>query len=202
MALSTYALVTTDEARAVLGDSTIELDAIEPLINRASALAERIANVHFAQRTSATVYYDGNGKRELVLFQYPIISIDGVWDDTSREFGDTTELTADDDYYAYKETGLLRRYGANWTRGIQNVKIMLTYGYATVPYDVKGAVLQAVQALYEFRGQTRPIKREEFLNYKVEYVQTADGPVPREAYDVFESYSDKVGDTDRFTEGL
>jgi len=205
--ISQYALVTYEEAIDWLGDTTILTKTITPIINRASEIVERITSRHFVQRAK-TVYYDGNGERDLNLFHYPIVVVYTVHVDNDREFGDDEQWAEGRDFIVYKQDGILAAVALNdpthglgyWPIGVQNVKISLTYGYSAVPEDIKQAVLEIIQDLYSRIGANRAITEEQVLNYRVKYAETAYGPIPRSAYDVLMSYADPLGYMPRFTE--
>ena len=180
------------------GSTTLNKATVENFINRSSDVVERFTSHYFRQRSGRTVYYDGQGMVDLVLGRYPVVSITSLHVDLDRDFGDDTEWTEGTDFVVYKDTGILsalsseEAYGI-WPTGIQNVKIVYGYGHATVPGDVKHAVLIIVQDMYPRIGTERAVKKEKTMNYEVEYVKTQAGPIPKEAYDILVAYTDVLG---------
>ena len=78
------------------------------LISNSSILIKSYCKRDFTS-TSYTEYHNGNGTTELVLNNYPVISITSVHDDMGRDYDSTTLLDSADYVYHEKE-GIL-----NWT---------------------------------------------------------------------------------------
>jgi len=209
MTLQANAIVTVAEAIGWLGDATHLTDLIlEPLVDRASDLVERITNRHFVRRSGVTVYYNGNGNKYLRLFHYPVISVSSLYVDNDREFGSEDLWVEGDDFLVYKDDGLLAVWSSAssthsqviWPVGTMNIKLTLDYGYATIPDDVKQATLEIVQDLYCRRTDSRQVVSESILNYSVKYATTNVGPIPQTAYDTLMAYADPLGGYDLFQE--
>ena len=87
---------------------------IEMLINKASAWIERVTGRRLGKQ-SYHQWYDADGSQELVLLEYPIVSIesiseDGALVDPSRyDFGQTGHIGV-----VYRDEGWLK---AGWRRG-------------------------------------------------------------------------------------
>lgn len=145
MALASNALIDTDYLTQM---TTRTVDAgntafVEELINQASDLAEQIARRKLASQTITEVY-DGNGGYRLVLKQWPITGMTGIYIDADRVFGATTEIT---DYYLEADAGIVH-YDSGFGRVPQSVKVIYVAGYSTVPSDLKEAVVELVLWLW------------------------------------------------------
>jgi len=98
--------------------------------------------------TAYTEYHDGDDSDTILLDNYPIISVETVFDDTDRLFDPTnypSTIFDSDDYAFYANTGKLRLLaGFTFTGGVQNIQVRYTAGYLDVPYDaVRGLILLA-----------------------------------------------------------
>jgi hypothetical protein len=155
MALNANALVSLAEAAAALGLLTPTDDAItEPLVNQASQLAESTYTKRvLKKRTYTNLRLVGPMSQRLYAPTWPIdtaatitISVDGavqsVW--KSEADGDPAgfNVLAFPEYFS--------RYLGWRTGGViaENVVATFDAGYATVPDDLKEAVLELVQKLY------------------------------------------------------
>lgn len=114
-----------------------------------ATLALTIASDLFGDRAGArfeshTTTYSkpGYGASELVMPFAPLTSVQAV-----RVAGITLTLGAD---YTVIEQSLFRRmgFGIPWRFPPDLVEVDYTYGYTTVPDDVKGAVLETAGAAY------------------------------------------------------
>ena len=137
---------------------------IELLINRASAWIERMTGRRLGKQ-SYHQWYDADGSQELVLLEYPIVSIesiseDGALVDPSRyDFGQTGHIGV-----VYRDEGWLK---AGWRRGLaydivapkRVIEVRYTAGYVlpkdatdddpqTLPADLEGLVWDMVAQAY------------------------------------------------------
>ena len=137
---------------------------IELLINRASAWIERMTGRHLGKQ-SYRQWYDADGSQELVLLEYPIVSIesikeDGVLVSPSRyDFGQTGHIGV-----VYRDEGWLK---AGWRRGLaydivapkRVIEVCYTAGYVlpkdatdddpqTLPADLEGLLWDMVSQAY------------------------------------------------------
>lgn len=137
---------------------------IEMLINRASAWIESMTGRHLS-RQSYHQWYDADGSQELVLLEYPIVSIESIKEDSklvdpSRyDFGQTGHIGV-----VYRDEGWLK---AGWRRGLaydivapkRVIEVEYTAGYVlpkdatdddpqTLPADLEGLVWDMVAQAY------------------------------------------------------
>ena len=149
--MATYDLCTLDQVRdygELKGLTAQDEDVIEDLITRVTTLFENYVNKKIKSR-EFTEYYDGHGEYNLVTNQYPIISIDSIKDDVNWEWGsDTTVGSTDYRIHTDKTYVVLQTTLQN---AIQNVKIVYTAGYATIPTDIVQACIEEVLRKYRHR---------------------------------------------------
>ena len=137
---------------------------VELLINKASAWIERMTGRHLGKQTYHQ-WYDADGSQELVLIEYPIISIESIKEDGKLvdphryDFGQTGHIGV-----VYRDEGWLR---AGWRRGLaydivalkRVIEVKYTAGYVlpkdaaeddpqTLPADLEGLVWDMVAQAY------------------------------------------------------
>lgn len=140
-------------------DLTIEL-----LINKASSWIEHMTGRHLGKQ-SYHQWYDADGSQELVLIEYPIISIESIKeegklvDPRRYDFGQTGHIGV-----VYRDEGWLR---AGWRCGLaydivapkRVIEVEYTAGYVlpkdateenpqTLPADLEGLVWDMVEQAY------------------------------------------------------
>jgi hypothetical protein len=150
--LSATALTTWARVQALLGTSgapNTDQTLVEYLINSISDQAEMIAGGRRLKSrsyspTGSTPYiFDGNGREEIILPEWPVTAISHVYIDSTRAWGAATEIDAADFVFDV-DTGLLYYPGRTLTAGIRNLRIDRTAGWATVPDYVQQAVVETV----------------------------------------------------------
>lgn len=137
---------------------------IELLINRASAWIERMTGRRLGKQ-SYRQWYDADGSQELVLLEYPIISIESIKEDGALvppdryDFGQTGHIGV-----VYRDEGWLK---AGWRRGLaydivapkRVIEVCYTAGYVlpkdatdddpqTLPADLEGLLWDMVSQAY------------------------------------------------------
>lgn len=137
---------------------------IELLINKASAWIERQTGRRLG-RQSYHQWYDADGSQELVLLEYPIISIESIKEDgrlvdpSRYDFGQTGDVGV-----VYRDEGWLK---AGWRRGLaydvvapkRVIEVEYTAGYVlpkdateddpqTLPADLEGLIWDMVAQAY------------------------------------------------------
>jgi len=151
--LDQYALVTLDNVREALGFTVTESgddSLLTNLINRVSTRIETYCRRKFKVR-SYTEYHDGDGSPEVLVDNYPIVSVDSLWDDTDRAFTDSAnDLIASGDYIKYETEGAIRLFNNEtvFQTGWQNIKVTYSGGYTTIPADIEQASIDWVVTLY------------------------------------------------------
>ncbi len=137
---------------------------IELLINKASSYIERLTGRRLGKQ-SYHQWYDADGTQELVLNEYPIISIESIKEDgklvapSRYNFGQTGHIGV-----VYRDEGWLK---AGWRRGLaydivapkRVIEVRYTAGYVlpkdateddpqTLPADLEGLVWDMVAQAY------------------------------------------------------
>lgn len=137
---------------------------IEMLINKASSWIEHMIGRHLGKQ-SYHQWYDADGSQELVLIEYPIISIESIKENGKLvepcryDFGQTGHIGV-----VYRDEGWLK---AGWRRGLaydivapkRVIEVDYTAGYVlpkdateddpqTLPADLEGLVWDMVEQAY------------------------------------------------------
>jgi len=146
-----YSLVVSGDVRETLGLSVTEVSddsLIANLINRLSTRIESYCGRKFVAR-EYTEYHDGDKTNAVIVDNPPIISVSGLWDDIDREFTSNEEITSDN-YVVYSNEGYLSLYNDEvyFSRGVQNIKVVYSGGYTTIPYDLQDACINWVLTEY------------------------------------------------------
>jgi len=144
MSLGANALTSWDRVKSSLGFTTDEHQAAaEFLIDAVSATANRISGRKLKARDYTDLRLDGSGRDTIILPEYPIVSLTGIYVDRSRTFGDDTAL-ASTIYQILADSGMVRLYSGVFPSGAGNVKLVGRLGYETVPEDLELAVVECV----------------------------------------------------------
>jgi uncharacterized phiE125 gp8 family phage protein len=165
---------------------------LQRYIDAATTTAERVAGRHLAARDYAETY-DGEGRRVLLLYRYPVQSVTSVKISTSGDF-DAVSAEASDSYEVEPARGALIRRGS-WARGYRSIKVEYRAGYELsttagadhyVPDDLTRAVCEVIDWMYQRdRNQTIGIR----TTIGADGLQTSYAlDVPLSARSVFESY--------------
>lgn len=148
---ATIALVTTAAVKTFLDiTSTSEDSLLDTLVNSMSKAIATFCGRKFVSETF-TEYYDGSGLPDLILKNYPIISVTSLNIDGSRVFDSVTDVTVADNVIIDNNAGIItlwRNY-SHFPKGLRNVKVVYVAGYATIPVDVQHAAKLAVQYTYK-----------------------------------------------------
>lgn len=190
------ALATVAEAKVVLkipSGTTSEDTVLEDLINRASAHA----NKHTGRQlllARFTEFYDGDGSDELMLNNYPVGTLTSVHDDPLRDFAAGSLLVVDDDYILDAAAGIISAMSGHpaFLKGKATVKVVYTAGYAlaSVPHDLKEAVLMMVQHHYKrmYQDQRIGLASESIGDQTFTYSEEA---IPKKAKATLDRYRRK-----------
>lgn len=122
------------------------------LITGISAAVSTYCDREF-ESSEYTEYHDGHGTDTLYVYQYPITSVSGIWQDGSRQWTTTTEI--DSDYYFFNDQAVILKDTVFYT-GPRIIKIIYTAGYtsSTMPEDLKGVVKTEVYRAYKNLNNT------------------------------------------------
>lgn len=165
MAVSTYALIDVAGAKVWLDGLTgASKDTLfETIIDQSSALIEEYLGREIITRGNLTDYHTfDSSSHDLFTYQWPIITVTTVHEDSNREYGADELLTENTDYLVVKPKGkIIRTVSAtsgrqNWLRGFKAVKVVYSAGYAdrdAVPLVIKDVCSRHVASV--FRQITR-----------------------------------------------
>ena len=158
---------------------TVLVDAVSMEVRR---LCDRNLTNGF-ESTSRTERYDGTNEQTIQLIEWPVTSITSVTVYTAG--GDTAVLDADT-YRVNGDSGVLSRidpvlgrfpvtaFGTvNATfsvqpwfeQGFDNIEVVYTGGYATIPADLKMACYRLTDLAYAARGRNMGIQSESLGGY-------------------------------------
>lgn len=131
-------LIGTDHPRKWLklaATDTVPNDNFEALINAAQSFIDdytgRQLEAEHYESDPQFSFYDGNGENWIYVKQFPLSSVENVWVDGDRVFGDG-QLIASDDIF-FDVNGKIYSEGGKFTKGKRNVKIDYKAGYNPVP---------------------------------------------------------------------
>lgn len=143
------ALCTLQEVKDYLdiqGTNTTSNTVIGGLCDAVSSIADAYCG-RTLESTTHTEYYSAYGSSYLVLNNYPITSVSGVYDDVSRVWDDDTIIDSAD-YIV--DSNIIYLNGYYFSGGAKAVKVVYTAGYTsnTIPQDLKQAAIMEVAHLY------------------------------------------------------
>lgn len=122
---------------------------LAPLITNVSALIENFCNRVFAQ-APYTETMNGNGGYRLMLGNAPVSAVASV---TVDGLAITQAANATDSGYVFDDDTVYIRGCQRFNRGVQNVTVAYTAGFATIPQDVNQACVEWVADKYGKRNR-------------------------------------------------
>ena len=151
-------LVTIEDVKAYLGGDLQSNDDIvlQRLIGAASAFFVQASGLEILQR-SYVERYDGKGSARLYLRHTPVVSVTSV---TIDEASIPVSAAVSDPGWVLSGNVILL-FGYWFRRGLGNVLVDYSAGYATPPADVAEAVMELVGMRY--RGKDRLGKLSESM---------------------------------------
>ena len=189
-------LTSVGKVKKHLGISASDTSQDEFLAQLLSAVEYAFA--HLTDRSlelqDYTCFLSGKGGKVLLLPEYPVVSITGVWLDEAgywgqapNAFGDATLLTQGVDYALVKdgrdgeaETGRLLKINGVWSGkwvsvaglltpqlrpGQGNVRVEYAAGFDPIPDDVQLCLWQTIAQLRAERTSGRPLQSENFEDF-------------------------------------
>ena len=147
------ALLSIEDAQLYLGNSTASSssnDRVRDLINVVSWRFNAETGRLLKARTYTEIY-DGNGKSDLYLNNYPIGSTTiTITINDSRVFTSTADQITSTDVMLSTDSGRVRLDGEYFDAGEKNVQIAYTAGYSTAnAYDLIYAAKEYLQTLWD-----------------------------------------------------
>lgn len=156
-------IISTEIIRTHLGIGTTGDDSwLDKNIASVTKKIETYCRRTFAV-THFTEYHDGTGKRGFFYVRnFPIIAISELNDDVNRDFATATAY-ATSAYITYADEGRVELLhsddltgsleGVRFQKGQQNIKIVYTGGYASIPEDVSYGATEWISKLYHRRDK-------------------------------------------------
>lgn len=190
--MANYPLITVARAQAAEQLTSVASTRLTSLIASASAAIERHCNRRFVSQ-SFTETHDGDGASELILEHFPLISLTSV---TIIEDDGTEVAIAATEFRTKAGVGLIRfkpdsTAAYRWfPEGFQNVRIVQTAGFASVPEDVQEACVLLVAALYAGERKDAGVSSEKLGDYSVTLRDLAAGTMPENVKSLLSSYRD------------
>jgi len=200
------ALFTLAELKTYLNiDGTDEDEQLQFIVDGVNAaVVEQLERE--IESAEATEYYDGHDEKLLMLRRRPVTAVAGVWVDPtgyagqgSNAFASTTEWTQGTDFFI-RETeesedngGILEAIARAWPFGRKNIKITYTAGYATVPDDLKLALLKTAAIARKKIDIVGDITGESIGSYSYSVAQNVStDPLLSEVAAVLSHYAEKT----------
>ena len=152
MSINTYALCSLTDVKLFMGvtgaNSDMD-DLLSDIINRFSTLFETYIGRNILSR-SYTETHDGGGYYMLFTNQYPIISVESIHDSTDWAWTDS--ILIESDYYMITSGDNFNAVVLKSTTFydyVENVQIIYTAGYTTVPEDIQQCIIEEVAKSYK-----------------------------------------------------
>lgn len=179
-----------------LGSGDSSLDAlIDLVIEAVDGIIDGFTGRGSLASAQATEYYDGPGSGKLILRRRPVTAVAGVWVDAvgyhgqaAGAFGSGTEWTAGVDFVNPRTDategngGMLVALrnpdfegGGIWPRGIGNIKVTYTAGYATIPSDLATAATSLAVQLVQAAERGAPLSGETIGDYSYQLLNNPAG---------------------------
>lgn len=143
MELSSNALVTFQDVTTVLGIEQELQDQVIWCINAISQTAERVAGRIFSERVNQTIYLNGDSEETIIVPDYPIVEILGLYMDPQRVFGEDT-LIDPSRYDVDADCGIIYLLDRMTPKGRKTIKLNATVGYSVIPEDLQNAAIEGV----------------------------------------------------------
>ena len=198
---ATFALVTLADLKVFLKITGGAADSkLSFLINEISKAVNTFVG-HFLLSKTYTEYYNGDGSRELMVKNFPIISITSLHNaDSLRTFDGSTVIDVSADVLINKPSAILELWNdeAAFLRGRANIKLVYTAGYAVanIPNDIQLAVKKwAAQQYLRLDKRRHDIQSESIAQRTVTYL---DRPMPDEVKFLLQPYRRYGGYAEQF----
>lgn len=165
--IHSYALTTVAKLRIFLrgaGDGEGEL--LELLINMTTDFIETYCDRRFASTVYTDEEYDGTGMRDLLLNNYPIISVTRLQLNNAADNSDDWEDVDVEDYFKYDSFANFKLAASRFLKAPQRYRVTYTAGYATIPSDLEWACLKLCANAYR-SGLAEGVKSEKLGDHTI-----------------------------------
>ena len=172
---------TVDQVKALLvgydlariGDSEAVDDRISDLLGLTRQAIDTLAGHDFFWHADESVVVDGPGTDRLCLAPLGLVPLATVQEITSAG-----QVVPAADYVVYSPTGEIRlrpeaSIGSCFARGLQNIQLLVDWGYSDVPAEatMAQAKLTAAQILCEAAGETSGTTALRVGDYAIQYAR-------------------------------
>jgi len=144
-------LCTRDEFlkfKGKLANKTDDVDVIDDMITQVSTFIISMCNLDGITTATGTEYFSGNGTSNCIHPKNkPINSVTLLADDTDRTFGSDSTFASDE--YVISDSNRIELLDTVFNKGIQNIKLIYSYGEATTPHDLKLLCLRLLSKVYD-----------------------------------------------------
>ena len=169
-------LTTLTTAKEWLQTTDTSSDAlISRLISSSSRSICNYLNRNDLHSQSYSEAYNGTGTSRLCPVNYPITAVASVSID-GTSVPKASSFTAAG--YRFSDTTIILNGGQKFSRGLENIEIVYTAGYSTIPEDIVQACVMMVNAQMSSQGINYVVSSESVPGvYSASYSNTA-GSVP------------------------
>lgn len=163
MALESYALVSLNDLKEVLGETTTDNDSLlTNIINRATDIIESYCgNRRFTSTSYSNQEYNGTGTEFINARHFPITAVT-AYQENNGYVGSTDWDDLQSEYCKYIDTGQgpgQFHYHLGFEKGVCNYRFSYTAGYTTIPHDLQEACFQLCTYIFNNR-KTKGMKSE------------------------------------------
>lgn len=152
------ALTTLANAKDHLNIPTANTDFDSRITRFINAASEQIENYLDRKLLTAsyTEYKDGRNSNRMMVKQFPVTAVAGLYIDDAHLFTDPSTLIASTEY-KFTPSGEIILYSRAFPRGEQNVKIVYTAGYTAITDMpvIENSCLWVVEWYYDMQGDRR-----------------------------------------------
>lgn len=175
-------LTSIDRVRSALGLNTVALDPhIGELIAAVSGWIARYTGRDFGPAAEATEFFDGHGGSALYLPRGPVTAVATV-----TVNGAAIPARPSVTGQGWVRTGqILRLVGHYFTKGVQNVAVTYSAGYAAVPEEIADAATDIV--IWRYRERDREGYTSKTLG-NGEVIGFSQDDIPASARTVLDTY--------------
>ena len=156
-----------------LGDSQAVNERIQDLLGATRKAVDTLAGHDFAWHADDEIAMDGSGTDRLALAPLGIVPVSTV-----QQIAISGQDVPADDYVLYPQVGEIRlqptaSIGNCFPSGLQNITLVLDWGYAEVPAQVSmaQAKITAAQVLAEAAGEASQTAAVRIGDYAVRYAR-------------------------------
>lgn len=180
------ALCTADAVIRYASLSDPSWDAIEDIVERASAAVESYCRRSFDLEDRDETYDVARWQDQVALRHYPVTAVTAVYD--GCYVGSEGRLVDAEEYVVDDGAGTIRLRRGHFRPGAASLRVVYTGGYETPPAAVVQAVVMLAADWYRSRPDGRAVS-ESYDGYSARY---AAGLMPPQVAELLEPYRRRV----------